>query len=96
MSKTRLQTINHQNNLALWSEQIADCRSSGQTESVDMAVQPVLRSHVIAGFRIDVIAAQKHSDKQIGGALFAGGRVKHRNLPPSPLESHRQVYAGSA
>lgn len=33
MSKTGLQTINHQNNLALWSEQIADCRSSGQTVS---------------------------------------------------------------
>lgn len=33
MSKTGLQTINHQNNLALWSDQIADCRSSGQTVS---------------------------------------------------------------
>lgn len=33
MSKTGLQTINQQNKLALWSEQIADCRSGGQTVS---------------------------------------------------------------
>lgn len=31
--KTELKTINHQNNLALWSDQIEDCRSSGQTVS---------------------------------------------------------------
>ena len=33
MSKSELQTINQQNKLALWSEQIADCRGSGQTVS---------------------------------------------------------------
>ena len=33
MSKSGSQTINQQNKLALWSEQIADCRSSGQTVS---------------------------------------------------------------
>lgn len=33
MSKTGLQTINQQNKLALWSDQIAACRNSGQTVS---------------------------------------------------------------
>ena len=33
MNKTSLQATNHQNELALWSDQITDCRSSGQTVS---------------------------------------------------------------
>ena len=33
MSKTGLQVMNQQSKLALWIEQIEDCRSSGQTVS---------------------------------------------------------------
>lgn len=33
VNKSGLQTINHQKKVALWSDQVADCRSSGQTVS---------------------------------------------------------------
>jgi hypothetical protein len=44
VSKNGLQTINRQNKLSLWAEQVADCRSSGQSVTKWCAEHGVAKS----------------------------------------------------
>ena len=50
------------------------CNTAEEVKSVDMAVQPVLGFHVVAGFRIGVVAAGQNGNKQMSGTLFPGNR----------------------
>mgnify|MGYP002508712267 CR=1 FL=1 len=54
-------------------------------EGVDVAGQPVLCFHILAGFRIGVAAARKHGHKQICRAWLSGYRVIHRKGVPRPV-----------
>ena len=45
------------------------CHAAEIIESVNMAVQPVLGFHVVAGFCIDITAAREHRYKQISRTL---------------------------
>ena len=53
-----------------------------------MAVQPVLGFHVVAGFRIGVVAAGQNGNKQISGTLFPGNRVLDGNGISGPIYLH--------
>ena len=61
------------------------CDAAEVVECMDMAVQPVLGFHVVAGFRVGVVAAGQDGDKQMGCALFAGYRVLDGNGISSPV-----------
>jgi hypothetical protein len=50
-----------------------------------MAVQPVLRLHIVAGFGIHKTATWEHRDKQISCRFFTGCRIKHRNGIAGPV-----------
>lgn len=64
------------------------CNTAEEVKSVDMAVQPVLGFHVLAGFRIGVVAAGQNGNKQISGTLFPGNRVLDGNGISGPIYLH--------
>ena len=52
---------------------------------MNMAIQPVLRFHISAGFRVGIIAAGQHSYKQIGRTLLTCDRIIDGNRIASPV-----------
>ena len=64
------------------------CDATEVVECMDMAVQPVLGFHVVAGFRVGVVAAGQNGDKQVGGALLACDRVLEGDGISSPVHLH--------
>ena len=64
------------------------CDATEVVECMDMAVQPVLGFHVVAGFRVGVVATGQNGDKQVGGALLACDRVLEGDGISSPVHLH--------
>ena len=64
------------------------CDAAEVVECMDMAVQPVLGFHVVAGFCVGVVTAWQNGDKQVGCTLFTRDRVLEGNGISGPIYLH--------
>lgn len=54
-------------------------------ERVNVAVQPVLRFHILTGFGIGVVAARQYCNEQVRRTLLTSHGIVHRKSIPSPV-----------